>query len=427
MVFENIVIKNCFFPIIDCKRFSTHNRNLIFFTGESGSGKTIFLRFLSGYLDFFEELDINSDVILENSTKIKWNEYSENKKSNFYLGQDIDNFITGLYIIDEINSSVMDIDISEKIIKDNTCFEPFSMISELSHGQKKLILILKALYSKANNIYLDEPFTYLDRFERDKVGNLIEIMVKKGKNVIIAGHGMELFHLEFEAMFEIKDKNIKSIDKKVIRKRFFDLKNTLRKNRICNGLSENPVINVKDLCFSYKDNVVFDKQNFEFIKGSINGISGKNGCGKTTLAKILANKLKLNKNNKSSIEYDKNTVFIGNNPDMYFLTNSCKKELSFFSEDTEKSIVDKVGFDIKDRKISELSYGQKIRFLIYLYCSLNKNIFILDEIFAGQDMGNILKIAGFLRKIANEGKTIIIISQDSFIVRMISDKILRMD
>ena len=47
------------------------------------------------------------------------------------------------------------------------------------------------------------------------------------------------------------------------------------------------IINVKGLRKSYGKKVVLDDVSFEIEEGSIVGLLGPNGCGKTTLIKIL--------------------------------------------------------------------------------------------------------------------------------------------
>lgn len=48
------------------------------------------------------------------------------------------------------------------------------------------------------------------------------------------------------------------------------------------------MIELKDICVSYGDNVIYDKLNCAFGNG-INVVVGKSGSGKTTLLKVIAN------------------------------------------------------------------------------------------------------------------------------------------
>ena len=52
------------------------------------------------------------------------------------------------------------------------------------------------------------------------------------------------------------------------------------------------IIEINNLCFNYKDKIVFDKFNLNIERGSFTTIIGENDSGKTTLVKILTGILK---------------------------------------------------------------------------------------------------------------------------------------
>ena len=55
------------------------------------------------------------------------------------------------------------------------------------------------------------------------------------------------------------------------------------------------IIEIKNLSFSYnKDNNIFNNLSLDIKKGKITTILGKNGCGKSTLIKLLAKNLNYN-------------------------------------------------------------------------------------------------------------------------------------
>ena len=52
------------------------------------------------------------------------------------------------------------------------------------------------------------------------------------------------------------------------------------------------VIKINNLSKQFNKNLAVKNINFKINKGSIVGLLGPNGCGKTTLIKILADKVK---------------------------------------------------------------------------------------------------------------------------------------
>ena len=52
-----------------------------------------------------------------------------------------------------------------------------------------------------------------------------------------------------------------------------------------------PAISVKDLRYSYGDNVAVDGISFEVAEGEVIGLLGPNGAGKSTVVKMLTGQL----------------------------------------------------------------------------------------------------------------------------------------
>ena len=47
------------------------------------------------------------------------------------------------------------------------------------------------------------------------------------------------------------------------------------------------IVSIDKLTFRYNDNFIFDKFSLNIVYGSFLTITGKNGCGKSTLIKII--------------------------------------------------------------------------------------------------------------------------------------------
>ncbi len=80
-------------------------------------------------------------------------------------------------------------------------------------------------------------------------------------------------------------------------KRFFDtapiIPETDEKNKFDTALDEDTVFDVKDLCFSYtEDKPVIKNIDLKVKRGEIIALVGQNGCGKSTLVKLLLNMYK---------------------------------------------------------------------------------------------------------------------------------------
>ena len=104
------------------------------------------------------------------------------------------------------------------------------------------------------------------------------------------------------------------------------------------------IVEIENLNFSYKDNLIFDNLNLNIKKNSFTTILGPNGSGKSTLAKLI---IKKNKNIKI---YTDNIYYVTTNPDNQIVGKTVKKQLEFY---LKQIIIDKETIENKINEISE--------------------------------------------------------------------------
>ncbi len=157
------------------------------------------------------------------------------------------------------------------------------------------------------------------------------------------------------------------------------------------------ILAVKGLTKKYKD-FTLDNISFSVPYGSIVGLIGENGAGKSTIIKSITNVIKSDSGNVSmfsseatvSVE-DKSklaVVFDGSNfPDVLTvqtLNNVLKSIYSNWNEEKYFSMT--ANFDLpKDKKIKDFSKGMKMKLSIIVAFSHNANLMILDEATSGLD------------------------------------------
>ena len=165
------------------------------------------------------------------------------------------------------------------------------------------------------------------------------------------------------------------------------------------------IIEIKNLSFNYTPNkTIFSNLNLNIKKGEITTLLGKNGCGKSTLIKLLSKNITNyagnifleNKELKSyslkelatklSIVYQNNitpqeiTVF-----DMVSFARLPYQNIFFYKKTKED--IEKINFALqetdliayKNTKVSELSGGQLQRVYISMCLAQDTEIIILDE------------------------------------------------
>ena len=156
------------------------------------------------------------------------------------------------------------------------------------------------------------------------------------------------------------------------------------------------IINVVGLNKSYGKKVVLDNVSFEIEEGSIVGLLGPNGCGKTTLIKILTGLIKDHTGtvkiaNEEPGAYTKSLVaFL---PDTSYLPDWMKptdaiEYFADFYEDFDKNkavrMVTDFGLD-PHQKFKTMSKGQQEKLSLILVMCRQAKLYVLDEPLGGLD------------------------------------------
>lgn len=183
------------------------------------------------------------------------------------------------------------------------------------------------------------------------------------------------------------------------------------------------IIEIKDLTFSYKNNLVFDKLNLEIKKGTFTTIIGENNSGKSTLSNILIGLIKTDsyiRIDNTDIKYlDKNILgYIPNNINDSILMDTVIDEIMLNNNNINNEELDELlkEYRLYDKKLENpknLSSGEQQ--LMYIVSCLIKHpkIIICDETFSMLDNFIKDKILKHLKKINKENKiTIINITND---------------
>src|SRR6056297_261766 len=188
-----------------------------------------------------------------------------------------------------------------------------------------------------------------------------------------------------------------------------------------------------------------DAVDFDLLKGEIHAVLGENGAGKSTLMNMLSGLYKpdsgsiMIKNEEVSFNSPKDAIAkgIGMIHQHYKLVDvlSAKdniligKKGSFFlnknkSYDSIKNIADQYGLPIHpNKKVSEMSIGEKQSVEIIKVLYSGADILILDEPTAVLTPQETKKLFEILRKMADNGCGIIIITHKLNEVMAISDRV----
>jgi len=191
------------------------------------------------------------------------------------------------------------------------------------------------------------------------------------------------------------------------------------------------LICAKKISFSYGNTPILNDVSFSIGKGELVSILGPNGCGKTTLLKIIlglylpqSGQMSLNNIDLTHIERKRLAKEIAYVPQVHSASFAYsvkdvammgrmphKRFFSLFSDDDERitlNALEKIGIlHLKDKPYTQISGGERQLTLIARAMAQGARIFILDEPLNGLDYGNQLKLLEQLHELCSEGYTFI--------------------
>lgn len=312
-------------------------------------------------------------------------------------------------------------------------------VYELSSGERQLISILSAWAMDTDIFLLDEPTANLDFAATQQLKNILLELKKQGKTLLLSEH--RLYYLadiadEYWIMAngEIKHKYTAEEAKALLPLQLHTLcLRTLDLEQIT--VSERPpqpenmpqALSVSNLRYEYgrKNRAILSDVNFSVCEHEIVGLVGANGCGKTTLGKLIAGLyrssggvISLFGKAQKPKQLQKQVLFIMQEAEFQFFTNSVLHELQYghkitaeFEKKTETLLKSMDMWECRDRHPFSLSGGQMQRLTLMMAYLSDKPIVILDEPTAGQDAESLKRCAKLIRDLGKE-KTVLIITHD---------------
>lgn len=185
----------------------------------------------------------------------------------------------------------------------------------------------------------------------------------------------------------------------------------------------NSVLSIQNISKNYGFVRALDNVSFEVPKGSVFGILGPNGSGKTTMLGIVMDILKATSGNflwkgqpGSSNEMRKQIGTLLETPNFYhYLSGQKNLEIAAAIKEKGKEDIPKVLERVnlsqrKDSKFSTYSLGMKQRLAIASTLLGDPDILVFDEPTNGLDPAGIAEIRDLIRQLNRQGKTIIMAS-----------------
>lgn len=202
------------------------------------------------------------------------------------------------------------------------------------------------------------------------------------------------------------------------------------------------IIEVNDAVKKFKDVTVLDHVTLKVEKGTICGLVGRNGSGKTVLMKVICGFILPDsgevvvdgKKIGKDCDFPKDTGVIIENPGFSQYISGAKnlKNLASINKKISNNEITKVmelvGLDAQDKKwVSKYSLGMRQRLGIAQAIMEGQSILILDEPMNGLDQEGVEDMRKLFLELREQGKTILLASHSKEDIAALCDEVYEME
>ena len=438
--------------------------------GENGAGKSTLMKILTGvYSKDSGTIKLASEDGSLKEVEIKTPLQAQHlgismvfQEFNLLDNMDIaENIFLGREPVDRkhcIDKKKMYADAKKWLDKVHLDIDPKSKVSDLSVGFKQLLEIAKCLSFNARIIILDEPTASLTDRESETLFSIIDELKRNNISIVYISHRMEeVFNLadritvfrDGTYIDTVERKNFKEdeIIKMMIGR---ELQEDVSARAI-KGSSDEIALEVQNIKV-YKNSTPV---NLKLRKGEILGMFGLVGAGRTELSRVIfgidpvgdGRILVDGKEVKITCPLDAIKAGIALVPEdrkdlglilgMSVKDNMLLPKLGTFKSPVlnKKDISNITGTYIQDlsialaseeEEVKNLSGGNQQKVVIAKWMAMNPKVLIMDEPTRGIDIGAKSEIYAIMRKLTEEGMSIIMISSEMAEIQKVSDRVIVM-
>lgn len=413
----------------------------VLLSGVSGEGKSTLLSIINGVIPFVNSGEFSGSVEIDGKdvTKLK---ISERSKLIGTVLQNADEQIIYDLVNEEIafgceNLNIASEEIDRRIERFTTLMqiEKNAKTKTLSGGQKQRLITASTLAMEQKIIILDEPLANLDTHTAHILLKALRNLANSGYAVLIVEHRLDVVKNYIDKVMRIENKQLFSSTD------INDLNSGIKTIPHVDGsLPGEVLIKGEKLFFAAGDRNIIDGLDIEIRAGERIVLLGENGCGKTTLMRMLARLNKPNngvlsqtitKSKKANSKWFSKVGYVYQNPTYQLFMPTLLSEISFKakSEEMAREMINAFELSgLEQRHPQSLSEGQKRRASIAAVCASEPTVLFLDEPTVGQDYKNLCKTVGTVNKInKNHGTAIVTVTHDKRCAGALADRVLIME
>jgi len=444
------VVKSFFgVQVLNNVDFTIDKGEVMALCGENGAGKSTLMKILAALYSYD-----SGDIYLDG-------EYLSNKVTTLGMQQRgvsmihqelnlIDTLTVAQNIFltrEPLKNGVIDYkkmrhDVKELLEMLDQNIDPNEKIENLKIAQKQMVEIAKSISFNVKVIIMDEPTSMLSPKETDVLFNLIRKLSASGIGIIYISHRLQEIKQVCDKVTILRDgylvarKNVSEVSEQEIANLMVGREVQSSVAGQYTGDENDVTIEVRGVSDAFLKDV-----SFKARKGEIVGFSGLVGSGRSELMEFIFG---IRKSQKGELILNGKPVKISNpqvaikeglgfaTEDRHstglFLIRSIRENTNIISQVKYKGVINNeqkrkknaseileqlnVRFHSQLQLVGSLSGGNQQKVIFGKWLLVDSNILILDEPTRGIDVGARQEIYNIINNLADEGKTIIIISSD---------------
>ena len=451
---------------LDGVEWSVNRGEIHCLVGENGSGKSTLLKIVSGV----HKPDPGGNIVVDGTAFEGLSPHQAKQLGVQVIYQDLSLFPNlsvweNIAIDQELGAPFLAVRRNEmratatKVLADLEAHLPLdSIVGQLSVAERQLVAICRGLAAKAKLLIMDEPTASLTHHEVVRLLEIIQRLKRLGLAIVFVSHRLEEVIALAERVTVLRDgRKVGTLPvSEVDDQRLAELMTGSRIAHVIktsNPTRHGPVLEMRNGGRKGE----FNDVSFDLHAGEVLGIIGLMGSGRTELALALFGMTQLD---TGEMHIDGNPLKLRTNQD------AIRAGIAYVSEDRlllglnlRQSIADNTAITMLERlanriglvsprsktnlafdwvtrlgikaanagaAVQTLSGGNQQRVVLAKWLATNPRILILDTPTAGVDIRNKQGIYDIIRKLAEEGVAIIMISDEIPETYFNSDRVLHM-
>ena len=429
--------------ILENTDFTAEYGEVTLLSGHSGEGKSTLMYIVSGIIPNVNYGELSGEVLVGGES-IKGKKMGDICRKVGVVLQNADEQIIQKIVEDEIAFGCENLAFPpEKIQKQIGIVCNLMKLDTkwkcrtLSGGQKQRLITASTLAMGQKIIILDEPLANLDKDGAAMLMGTLRSLAKAGYCIVVIEHRLDMVLPFVDTVWHIGNQTVR----KVKNRQEYLVQQTAKIEDSCPAFTgSEPLFALDKVAFSVKkERKILKDISLEIPKGGRTVLLGENGCGKTTLMRLIARLYKptggsvtqyideaFKQKPKGNKAWYKKVGVVYQNPDYQLFMPTVRQEISFGAKSEEYAAEIAELFGVKhlwERHPQSLSEGQKRRVSIAAVAACEPEVLFLDEPTVGQDYDGLCQMVEILNRLhMRSGNTMVTITHDVRCAEALCDK-----